>query len=56
MLMNVDYVHGDIRLNVDVDVLHYQYYIEILIMNNVLHRLHRVSVLFFLDDYNHNFL
>lgn len=59
VLRRVDYVHDDIHLNVDFVVvivfvvLHCQYYVEILIMNNVLHRL---LMLFELIDDNHNFL
>jgi hypothetical protein len=58
VLIRVDDVHDDIHLNVDyivvvVVVLHYQYYVEIPIMNNVLHRL---SMVFLLIDDNHNFL
>ncbi len=51
VLQYVAYVHDDIHLNVAVEVLHYQYYIVILIMNNVLHQ---VLMLFLLIDYNHN--
>ena len=56
VLLHVDDVHDDIHLNVDVDVYYYQYYIEILIMNNVLRLLHFLLMLFVLIDYNHNVL